>query len=346
MSPARDDEELGRAHDRDMAARVNRLAPLLHGSLFLSAASLWPLLGLPTVGVFVVLSMGFRALDPDFPPFARSEALRPGIAFCALMLGVACVLTGGPHSPLVPLFAMPAVAAAAHIRGRRLLYVLGAIEACIVGVSLSRGLEVLLDDPARLIVPTALLTMVSIVVSSLAASDSEHRSAATLDPLTGMLNRHGLAARFSELAAQARRSGRPISLAVVDVDVFKSVNDEHGHRRGDEVLLGIAATLSANLRPFELAYRIGGDEFLIVLPGLSLAEAVQVGDRLREKIRDAKPGGLPITVSIGVSSAQGEDLTYETLFAQSDAALYRAKLAGRDRVEADREPERPRAAAA
>jgi diguanylate cyclase (GGDEF)-like protein len=319
------------ARDRDIARRVSRVAPVLVGGVVATAAALWPLLGLRAVAVFALVSFGFHALDPDFPPLRRWHASRPRLLVAAALLGVACLLSGGPHSALVMLFAMPAVVACTHLRGRRLAVAMAAIELLVIAVVASDGLGALATRPDLLVVPTVTLVMVGIVVTALAGSDVEHRNAAALDPLTGMLNRHGLAGRFAELRAQAERTGAPISVALVDVDGFKSVNDEHGHGHGDEVLRGVAATIGANLRSFELAYRIGGDEFVVVLPGVPLPEAIEVAERLRRRVEQAP--GLDVTLSIGVTSAAGDGVVYEALYARADEALYRAKLAGRNRVE-------------
>jgi diguanylate cyclase (GGDEF)-like protein len=333
MAEHRQDEDLRRERDRDIAARVHRLEPLMHVGVAVTALSLWPVAGWRAAVVLVLVALGFNAFDPTFPPFRRWQSSRPGIVFGALMVAVACVVSGGPDSPLVVLFVMPVVGASAHLLGRTRLVVLAGVESCLAGVALSSGVADLVRDPSMLATHTAALLMVAIVVGALADSDGEHRSAATVDPLTGLLNRNALAGRFAELVAKAERSGQPISAAVVDVDDFKSVNDTHGHRRGDDVLRHTAAVLGENLRPFELAYRIGGDEFVVVLPDVPLDDAARVADRLCRAVRAAQPGGLPLTVSIGVASVAGGDLSYEALFADADAALYRAKVAGRDRVD-------------
>jgi diguanylate cyclase (GGDEF)-like protein len=312
------EQELLDARDRDIARRVTRVEPLLPGSVLLASASLWPLVGLRAVAVFVLISFGFRALDPDFPPLRRWRTSRPGIVVAAVCLGAACVVTGGPHSPLMIMFAMPAVVACTHLRGRRLAFALASIEATVLAVAATTGTAALVAGPHLVVVPSVTLLMISIVVIALATSDFEHRNAAALDPLTGMLNRHGLAGRFAELRAQAERTGAPISVALIDLDGFKGVNDQHGHGRGDEVLQALAATITGGLRSFELAYRIGGDEFVVVLPGLTAGEAVEVAERLRRRVEEARPAGLPLTLSIGVSSAAGGDVDYASLYAEAD----------------------------
>jgi GGDEF domain-containing protein len=112
-----------------------------------------------------------------------------------------------------------------------------------------------------------------------------------LDPLTGLLNRTALMSRFEELRQQAAQNGRPIAVIVCDLDHFKDVNDHHGHDRGDVVLREAAYELRKATRSFELIYRIGGEEFLLVLPGVEILEAQEVAERLRKTVASATPGG-------------------------------------------------------
>jgi diguanylate cyclase (GGDEF)-like protein len=153
-----------------------------------------------------------------------------------------------------------------------------------------------------------------------------------LDPLTGLLNRSSLAARVAELEQQARLTGAAVSFVVVDLDSFKRVNDTYGHDRGDAVLRDVAYEMRKSLRSFELIYRIGGEEFLILLPGVEMAEAMQIADRLRLAIEDARPGELKLTLSAGVAMGAGAHVSYDDLFKAADDALLRAKREGRNRV--------------
>jgi diguanylate cyclase (GGDEF)-like protein len=123
-----------------------------------------------------------------------------------------------------------------------------------------------------------------------------------------------------------------VSLVLCDVDGFKAINDEHGHDRGDAVLRDIAYELRKRLRSFELVYRLGGEEFLIVLPGIGLEGGVVTAERLREAVEQARPKDIPVTISLGVSSASGAAVDYDELFRAADAALYDAKRDGRNRV--------------
>jgi diguanylate cyclase (GGDEF)-like protein len=165
-------------------------------------------------------------------------------------------------------------------------------------------------------------------------SDIQHRSDAVIDQLTGMLNRKALGARTHELAQQSAVTGEPIGVIIADLDRFKRVNDTHGHAAGDMVLKEVAYLLRKQLRAFDLAYRLGGEEFLILVPGSDIEHTAELAERLRERIAANPLGeGLVVTMSLGVgASARSERFDYNAVFAEADAALYRAKRSGRNRV--------------
>ena len=157
---------------------------------------------------------------------------------------------------------------------------------------------------------------------------------ARCDPLTGLLNRRGLEGQFDFAIALARRSGRPLSLLTVDVDHFKRVNDTHGHGVGDQVLQGLARTLQQRLRRSDVAARIGGEEFVALLPDTGLKEAQATADALRLAVAAQEyPQVGHITISLGVSALRGGDEDgASALLQRADAALYQAKGEGRNRV--------------
>lgn len=181
-------------------------------------------------------------------------------------------------------------------------------------------------------------------ILALEASLREARDAyafqASHDPLTGLLNRLAITSHVRAELARANRSSYPLSLALLDVDSFKAINDQHGHLVGDQALCHVAATLSEAVRPYDWVGRWGGEEFLIVLASTTLTDAVAIAERLRAQIAssplllpDEVP--LPLTVSIGVACTQlplARDADPVVLFQQADAALYAAKAAGRNRV--------------
>jgi diguanylate cyclase (GGDEF)-like protein len=158
------------------------------------------------------------------------------------------------------------------------------------------------------------------------------------DPLTGLPNRRAFDTRLALEVERVRRYGAEMSLAMLDIDHFKRVNDSRGHPFGDVVLRGIGAELARRTRKTDLASRIGGEEFAIVFPGTPGAAAATACEMLRGAIgalRFGAPPGLAVTVSVGVASVgdgAGTTLDPAALFAAADAALYAAKAAGRDRV--------------
>jgi diguanylate cyclase (GGDEF)-like protein len=181
----------------------------------------------------------------------------------------------------------------------------------------------------------AALVMVANIVgvcSALMFAELEHRDRAVLDPLTGLLNRAALDTRVEEIEQQARLTDGAVAIVLLDLDHFKRVNDEFGHERGDAVLRDAAYAMRKSLRTFELAYRIGGEEFLLLLPGADLETALDIAERIRARVALARPGDIHLTVSAGVAAAEGDSVCYETLFRAADVALLEAKRDGRNRV--------------
>lgn len=161
---------------------------------------------------------------------------------------------------------------------------------------------------------------------------------AMFDALTGLHNRRWFDANFPRFLQRNRMDRKPLSVFMLDIDHFKKFNDIHGHAAGDLVLSEVARTMQAQLRPTDSCSRMGGEEFLVVLPETDAAGAVVAAERLRKAIRETAlvlPDGKPLpalTVSIGVAQAGSEEKA-EDVAARADAALYRAKNGGRDRVE-------------
>lgn len=172
---------------------------------------------------------------------------------------------------------------------------------------------------------------------TLGAYQSRIEKMASTDKLTGLLNRHAFGILIDKLLANNRRAPRPISFLLADIDHFKDINDRHGHRIGDEVLSNIAQRLSATLREADFAVRWGGEEFLMVLPGCPLNEALVVAEKLRHAIASAQlaPGEptIRITLSLGVSELDDSE-TADHAISRADDALYAAKRAGRNQVSA------------
>jgi diguanylate cyclase (GGDEF)-like protein len=190
-------------------------------------------------------------------------------------------------------------------------------------------------DPAPVSVAILVLAGTATIAVAIQGAEVQHRQESVIDPLTGLLNRKALELRFHEIEQQAHLSGGSVCLIEFDLDHFKRVNDLLGHGRGDAVLRDVAYEVRKSLRTFELVYRIGGEEFLVVLPGMELVEGLEVAERIRQVVLDLRPGGVEITVSLGVAQGSGSDVEFERLYARADEALYVAKREGRNRLAAD-----------
>jgi two-component system, cell cycle response regulator len=159
-----------------------------------------------------------------------------------------------------------------------------------------------------------------------------------VDDLTGVSSRYAIRDLLQKALAHAARESSAVSIALVDVDRFKNVNDTYGHAVGDAALRGVARLLGPCLRPYDAVGRYGGEEFLIVFPGCGAADALKLSERIRCHVASqpiaAPSGSLHLTVSAGVATDTGRhDIDLDTLISAADRALYRAKNAGRNRVE-------------
>jgi len=198
----------------------------------------------------------------------------------------------------------------------------------------------------------ALAFFVLLLMVSLVYAQSKFRLArrlqalASTDELTGLPNRRAVLAYAETAQRQAARDGGSLSVLMVDVDRFKSINDKHGHAIGDDVLRHLARVLPTGLRGHDRLGRIGGEEFAVILPGASLDQAAQIAERMRDTIA-ATPlitavGELRFTVSIGVAAMRSLSDSIPALLERADAALYQAKDGGRNAVVLDSDQPRAR----
>ena len=154
---------------------------------------------------------------------------------------------------------------------------------------------------------------------------------ALVDALTGAFNRHYFDAHAPRLAARCRAGGRPIAVLMIDVDSLKQINDAHGHAAGNHALKHVVNRVTSALRPSDLVARIGGDEFAVVMPETDLEAAVQIAERLRDRVGDTPVEGVTVTVSIGVAAPTPDEDDLNATLRRADAALYAAKRAGGNR---------------
>lgn len=162
------------------------------------------------------------------------------------------------------------------------------------------------------------------------------RRTTTLDPLTGVANRRSFDDALAQACREARQNGEPLGLMVVDIDLFNPYNTHYGRDQGDLRLAGIAAAMRTHARPLDIVARYGGDEFVLILPGIALAELFRLAETLRQAV-EALPSeddqDLPLTVSVGVTAMlPGGETDPHTLMSSADVALYQAKHEGRNRA--------------
>lgn len=187
-----------------------------------------------------------------------------------------------------------------------------------------------------LCVTVALTLGMTLMTSERLQADLDRQ--ASRDPLTGALNRRAFAQLAEKELARVRRNGRPLSVAMMDLDHFKRINDQMGHAAGDDILCRFVTVAGTMLRGEDAFCRFGGEEFVALLPDTSSAQALAAAERLRQSFAESaadipRPAHVPaFSVSIGIAELAEEE-TMENALRRADAALYAAKAAGRDRCE-------------
>jgi len=266
--------------------------------------------------LFSLAALAFAAWGPG----GSTDAAAPVLAF-----GLALVLLRGrPLVFLLPALLLPLVLGAAGLLSGLLHFgpfvvvetLLAAVAVLIAAHRLH--LEHLAEE---------------LSISRLKESVEELREMTFHDPLTGLYNRRFAFESGRGLVAQHRRYGYELHALMIDIDHFKQINDELGHGRGDEVLKGIAATLRMAIRESDSAARIGGEEFLVILPKAGAEAAQNIANRIRDLVGTTAFEGVdrPVTVSLGVTGLRtGDD--FESLVDRADAFLYQSKRSGRNRV--------------
>lgn len=160
---------------------------------------------------------------------------------------------------------------------------------------------------------------------------------ATTDELTGIANRRYFMERLNSEFDRAKRYESRYSLLMIDIDYFKSINDDYGHKAGDKVLQSAAAVMKKSLRTSDVIGRVGGEEFSVILPETEIKAAIFIAERLRKKVEETvvihKNEEIFITVSIGVSQSKNGDQSVDDIYVRSDSAMYNAKKNGRNRVD-------------
>ena len=310
----------------------------------------------------VVVSAGLRALvyrsyrrTPPFePPLSRRELvyrLTTMLYFAAWGFGGVWILPAGSLlEPLIVLYFLIGLAgsAVAVFSASRFIQLTAVV---LVLVPITAWFLLQGTTQSAVLAVASILFLLSTVRSSKILADTielnfslKHRLGkakaeaehlARVDELTQLFNRRAFYEHARMLWLQAQRSGNPLSLLLLDIDFFKQINDTHGHGVGDEALIYVANTVAGAVRESDICGRVGGEEFAVLLPDTDLAQALVVAESLREKLAashfEFPDGPAAITASLGLAQFNGE---VGDMMREADAALYRAKEAGRNRVEA------------
>jgi diguanylate cyclase (GGDEF)-like protein len=296
--------------------RVGLLA-LLHGlgGLFCLAAARWPMspdspVALAGVlGVVGLVVAGSLAVVGDRLPAVAQHA------FLALFSGLVALLAGRSVTPAGIIGLGPVLICiglyAAHFLSLRAAraHALIAVAAASVGAAVAA--------PTGFAVPWVVGVAATVLLTEAHGRlNGQLRTDASTDPLTGVANRRAWEAEAARSLARATRTGEPLTVAILDLDDFKEVNDRDGHSAGDRLLREVATAWRTRLRASDLLGRHGGDEFVLCLPGTDAASAPEVLQRL--------DGGLPIGWSVGTATARAGD-SVATLLQRADAELYQGK---------------------
>jgi diguanylate cyclase (GGDEF)-like protein len=334
VASIRDDARRERLLDMEVRLRPYRFA--CFGILAVALASVGAEIGWWWI-VPLLAGLGGFAVADSFMSSSEHPALWVATAWgiLPLLLADAVVVSGGAASPVLMWFALPAVTLGARFEPRGIACGTAYILALMLAATVGLDPAVAWDHHQELVAAAALVLSAVILSGALVESDRAHRRRSTLDPLTGLFNRNALEQRLSELDGQpgGGESGHPHALLLCDLDHFKLVNDQLGHAAGDTVLREVADTMRAVLRAGDSIYRIGGEEILVVLPGAARGDATGVGQRLCQAVRERRPGGVEVTISVGVAVSGPGPIDTHELIELADGALYSAKAGGRNRVE-------------
>ena len=188
-------------------------------------------------------------------------------------------------------------------------------------------------DSASKIIPTILNNVFAYVFAARMSEHRQHLSfLAERDPLTGIGNRRALNASLEDVIVRQQSNNVTASLLVLDLDHFKDVNDNHGHGKGDQILIQVTKIVSSNIRVADDLYRLGGEEFVVVALGASREAASNLAEQLRSSVENTELlSGRPVTISLGVAEIKRGESPEDWLH-RADAALYEAKRTGRNRV--------------
>ncbi len=314
--------------NRLLGRNFRRSAAVIFAAIISAVPWFGPLLLLPPV----VAGVAYNVIQMRLDRFRRPEfALVTG--WLLMQGGTAGGFMLAHNSPLfaLPLFLLMVIGSAAVFPRRAVVLGIAATALLLVSAGMVLGAGQVRSVPATVIFPLVLLGIIGLAGSAVGRSSIHYRGAAVVDELTGMLNRSAMVARVAEITHQTRLTGEPVAVIIADLDHFKEVNDRHGHARGDVVLQEVAYRIRKHLRAFDSVYRLGGEEFAVLLAGSATDEAAHVAERIWDAVQASPIDGLSVTMSCGIAVTEpGDPFEFDALLARADAALYTAKHGGRN----------------
>lgn len=283
----------------------------------------WPIAIMDTVIVIGLAGLGLY--------IHRTRKVRVASVLIALLCVTGTLITVQLRGPQQVYWAYPALMTCFYLTRPREALALTMTMTAVLILQLFDAV-----DPAR--AGTLLVTILVTTAFAFAFSVINNRQQnllrrlATRDPLTGVGNRRAFVEKLAEVIAKFERSGSPSSLVMLDVDHFKQVNDVHGHSAGDEILRRVSHRVQSRIRITDSLYRIGGEEFVVVIDGKDVDAAAVLAEELRERIEaNELVPGIAVTVSIGVAQIRKSD-SHDAWLNRADEALYAAKRSGRNTV--------------
>ncbi len=318
----------------ELDAQLRPVRNAVFAVLALSLVASGPWLGWWTLIPLGLAALGFGVADACKARMRRPEyALLLAWVFSEAVTAAAVAVAGGPTVPTTCWLAIPVLTLGARFSNRGIAVGVAIALALLLAVELGVDPGAVAANPPLLVAPAALIVCVALFQTVLMRSEIRLRGEVVIDPLTGMFNRKALERRVEELEQQSEVTRQPVGVILGDIDHFKRVNDECGHAVGDALLAEVSSRLRKTLRAFDLAYRAGGEEFLVLLPGASPERAQELAEQLRRAVATVEHAGRPVTMSFGVAASEpGQVFRFREVFARADAALYAAKRAGRNRV--------------
>lgn len=311
--------------------RVLRLMAIACG-IFVSPFAVYSFLqGYVALGSAAVTVVAILAIDAIAIHFKK----RPPIPIALLPVPLAAAISLSVVDQVLygALWAYPAVLFCYFALPRRTANFCGLTLSALVAVLAYYNLDGGPEIAVRLMVTLGLtIVFVNIVLNILSQLRIELTDQAVTDPLTGALNRRQMDQSLAEAIERNRRSGAPVTILAIDIDHFKRVNDDFGHQVGDKVLKGLVALIKGRTRKLDRLFRMGGEEFLLLLPDTRANAAMKQADALRKLVGESHLiEQRPVTISIGVAEYWAEQ-SQESWMQAADDALYQAKAAGRNTV--------------